>query len=369
MSFELERFEWAAGERLELSGRWFGVRGRRFLRPTLELDVAGQTQRLLATLEHKPWAPEEGDEWVAAFEWTGGPAEIESVRLVVGPDATVELSPPRGSANGRPRSGARGDGGGRRKLAEARAEVKRVRAELERERDAALAERDKLAAELGAANEELATELAAAKDEFEEARLRIEALESGLRVATRLRDDARAERNAALEARDAAVESRDAALESRHATLKPRDAVLRSSDAAVAEPGSLAAESVPAAHLVSAAPSLTAAATAAPSAPPARQAAPPPRHAAPTAGGVVSPPRRTVAPDLRETRAISTPAERAGTFPAAPTPGLADSAHARFLSYPIRPRAGAAAKVRWAARVMAVLSLLLFVAALIALIA
>jgi hypothetical protein len=26
---------------------------------------------MLAVLEHKPWAAEEGEEWVAAFAWTG----------------------------------------------------------------------------------------------------------------------------------------------------------------------------------------------------------------------------------------------------------------------------------------------------------
>ena len=33
--FELDRFEFTDGDRIALSGRWFGVRGRRFVRPTL----------------------------------------------------------------------------------------------------------------------------------------------------------------------------------------------------------------------------------------------------------------------------------------------------------------------------------------------
>ena len=41
---------------LIVEGRWSGVRGMRFLRPTLVVDG----RQVLATLEHKPWAPAEG---------------------------------------------------------------------------------------------------------------------------------------------------------------------------------------------------------------------------------------------------------------------------------------------------------------------
>src|SRR5919108_592650 len=145
MSFEVERFEWAADDRLELAGRWFDVRGRRFLRPTLDLQVDGDTRRLLATLEHKPWAAEEGDVWTAAFEWEGEVPEIDAVQLTVGPDLAVELEPPDTASGPRPRRKAVG-----RELAAARAEAKRLRRELERERAASGAEavdlRERLAA-------------------------------------------------------------------------------------------------------------------------------------------------------------------------------------------------------------------------------
>src|SRR3954469_22828099 len=42
LSFELERFRWEGEERLEVSGRWFAVRGRRFVRPTLTLRGGGR---------------------------------------------------------------------------------------------------------------------------------------------------------------------------------------------------------------------------------------------------------------------------------------------------------------------------------------
>src|SRR3954470_3025951 len=47
LTFEVERFEWAAEDRLEVSGRWFGGRGRRFMRPTLHLRVGGRRRRRL----------------------------------------------------------------------------------------------------------------------------------------------------------------------------------------------------------------------------------------------------------------------------------------------------------------------------------
>ena len=45
---EIERFEWAAPDRIELVGVWSGLRGRRFIRPTLVLEGEGEPKRLLA---------------------------------------------------------------------------------------------------------------------------------------------------------------------------------------------------------------------------------------------------------------------------------------------------------------------------------
>ena len=93
--FEVERFEWAADDRLEIEGRWFGLRGRRFVRPTLELQVDGEPRRLLALMEHKPWQALDGEEWVAAFAWDGEAGEI-AAELAVGADLTFELPTPNG---------------------------------------------------------------------------------------------------------------------------------------------------------------------------------------------------------------------------------------------------------------------------------
>src|SRR3954451_16529608 len=93
--FEVERFEWTAPDRLELHGRWSGVRGLRFVRPTLTLRGSGKVRRALALLEHKPWAPEDGAEWVAAFPWRGEAADFASAELAVATGIEIALPPPR----------------------------------------------------------------------------------------------------------------------------------------------------------------------------------------------------------------------------------------------------------------------------------
>jgi hypothetical protein len=272
-SFEVERFEWTAGDRLELAGRWFHVRGRRFLRPTLDVEVDGRIRRLLATLEHKPWASEEGEEWQAAFTWEGELVDIDGAQLTVGPDLAVELGPPATTDGLRSR---------RRKavgpeLGAARAEVKQLRAELEREREERRGEADDLHAHLAAAEEtvrslratlheaqeqvsvaqaaaerhgeelererdarlaeraEIACELEEARRERDAARGRLSSVQGELDAVARARDEAREERNSWLSrARDAAAE-RDAAMASRDAAVAERDAAVAERDAAYAD--------------------------------------------------------------------------------------------------------------------------------------
>src|SRR3954462_10445118 len=93
VTFEVERFEWVDSNRLEVAGRWYGLRGHRFVRPVLVGQAAGDGQRrLLAVLDHKPWAAEDGDEWIAAFPWEGEPLELTSAELPVG--ASPGVDPP-----------------------------------------------------------------------------------------------------------------------------------------------------------------------------------------------------------------------------------------------------------------------------------
>jgi len=93
--FELDRFQWSGDDRLEVEGRWFGVRGRRFVRPVLTVRVGGGRRRLLALLEHKPWNADEGATWIAAFPWDGPHDDVGEGELEVGA-LTVDLPPPGG---------------------------------------------------------------------------------------------------------------------------------------------------------------------------------------------------------------------------------------------------------------------------------
>lgn len=90
--FELERFERSDG-RLVLSGRWFGVRGRRFVRPTLTLAIDGERVRALADLDGKPWAAEDGQPWNASFP-AARSGRIAEPELSVAPDITLQLPAP-----------------------------------------------------------------------------------------------------------------------------------------------------------------------------------------------------------------------------------------------------------------------------------
>ncbi len=155
--FELERLSVGEPGRLELTGRWFGIRGRRFVRPTLLLTLPGDDaeRRSLADLEHKPWAAEEGEAWTAAFPVDAGlrPEAAASIELSVAPDITVRLAP-----GGRPR---RRRAGGPEPIAEPRrrersqrvagdavGERERIRRqELMADRDRVIEERDQAMAE------------------------------------------------------------------------------------------------------------------------------------------------------------------------------------------------------------------------------
>jgi hypothetical protein len=100
VAFDVERVGWPSPDRLEVVGRWFGVRGRRFIRPTLYVEADGEPRRLLAVLDHKPWAVEDGEEWIAAFAWEGEPVDVTGSELTVGPGIAVELGPAGGTQSG-----------------------------------------------------------------------------------------------------------------------------------------------------------------------------------------------------------------------------------------------------------------------------
>ena len=97
VDFELERFERTRADRIEIAGRWYGLRGRRFVRPVLNLHMGGGSRRrAMALLEHKPWAADDGETWLAAFAWPPGAGEVEGAELEVGPGLIVDLPAPGG---------------------------------------------------------------------------------------------------------------------------------------------------------------------------------------------------------------------------------------------------------------------------------
>lgn len=94
ITFEVDKLTLGSAGQIEIAGRWYGVRGRRFVRPTLTLTLKGDSgeQRVLADLEHKPWAAQDGDRWLAAFPFDGRLEAAERIELTVAPDITVELA-------------------------------------------------------------------------------------------------------------------------------------------------------------------------------------------------------------------------------------------------------------------------------------
>jgi hypothetical protein len=244
VAFEVERFEWTSRDRLELVGRWSGLRGHRFLRPTLDVQVEGERRRMLADLEHKPWAPEDGQPWVAAFTWRGEPGNFDDAELTVSPDLAVQLPAPGGSVEhdeAQPATPAADRLPARRprsavleaELAAALAEVERAREELERTRtmhsEAAKELRERLRGEH--------TKIRSLETELEQARAAIALSEAAAAEdADRLRD----ERDAAAAERDAAMVTRDAAVAEAEEARSARDEVLQKLSAVEGERDSLA---------------------------------------------------------------------------------------------------------------------------------
>ena len=171
-SFEVERFELSENACLELRGRWFGVRGRRFMRPALTSMADGQEQRILAVLDHKPWNAEDGETWLAVFPYLNDPAALTRSELTVAPDVTVPLPPPS-----TPKS--RRSPGKRAARPSERDAALRARDEALSELDAAKREHERLRGELRDALQQREAEIAARHDAVEAAvALRVESLQA-----------------------------------------------------------------------------------------------------------------------------------------------------------------------------------------------
>ncbi len=264
--FELDRLELTGGDRWELEGRWFGVRGRRFMRPALSVVVDGRPTRLLADLAEKPWAAEDGEPWKATFPFPVK-GELLEAELTVAPDITVTLALPAARAVARkpklspgavrPRAGvgrakqvARGDqlGSPARELAEAEGEQRRLQRRLERaeeEQAQAQARTQQTTARLDELLGQL-SEVARERDQVQSAR---DQLAAELQASRRERKRLEAERDSAGQARDEAMRTAEGATEALERALAERGAAVAAQkraeserDAAVAERDQTATE-------------------------------------------------------------------------------------------------------------------------------
>jgi hypothetical protein len=203
--FDVERFGWTAPDRLEVAGRWSGVRGLRFVRPTIDVPGDGSRRRLLALLEHKPWAPVDGEQWVAAFPWEGEPVALEGAVLAVAPSVVVALPAPSGAPRTKPRRFERAPAHDPELIERARDAAVIEHASVARERDDALRERDEALAALRERGRGL-VEPGRHERQLQELRTRVEEAEAE-------RADALEEARRAEELVERAETERDAALE------------------------------------------------------------------------------------------------------------------------------------------------------------
>jgi hypothetical protein len=227
VTFEVERLE-RDGDELIVSGHWSGLRGVRFVRPTL---VVGD-RHVLATLEHKPWTPRADRAWTAAFPWTGRAPDASKLKLAVAPSVTVPLGPPpddaeptltlvaeRGAGDDlAPAPAAKADAAkATKRRPSAATDRKRLRL-VEEELETVAQERDALRLKLEEAQVLLAA-ADAARVEVEES-LRRErraagAAADGRNEVTRARTAAERDRDLAQAQRDEAVQDREAAVRTR----------------------------------------------------------------------------------------------------------------------------------------------------------
>jgi hypothetical protein len=247
VTFELDSLEVVPEGRLEVTGRWYGIRGLRFVRPSLRVRRDGTEHRLLAVLDHKPWVADEDRTWVAAFPWEGGPVDASDVELAVAPSIAVELDgsapappaskpPPDLDAVHRGLRAGRDDAGAERRsliadLDAARREVDGLLADRDTVRD----ERDGLRDELDAVR----TQLVALRDELHAGTAREEPAEAAAAVEEVVaerdevaaeRDRLAAERDRLAAERDRLAAQRDAAMAAEAAARAQRDDVVTELD-------------------------------------------------------------------------------------------------------------------------------------------
>lgn len=214
-----------------VEGRWSGIRGMRFLRPTLILDH----RQVLAALEHKPWAPTEDGPWIATFPWDGDPAELARASLEVAPSVIVPLGP--GAAAPRPRARAETSSGSVRALAPPTGRSVQLVQSLVADADlraapvAGPADRQPAAAPVARSAPEpepepgrdVRSELRREQSARAEAEQAARAVVAGRDRARAMHEEAVRDREAAVRTRDRMVEQRDEAITAAGAAARHRD--------------------------------------------------------------------------------------------------------------------------------------------------
>jgi chromosome segregation ATPase len=212
------------------------------------MRIDGTKHRLLADLEHKPWAAEDGEEWVASFSAVPETADANEIELTVAPDIAIPLTRSESRTQGtkakssqtsarpasrrKPRTD-RGEGA----LDQERAKARDLRRELEHaatdrgrlagERDALIAERDSMRREQARARAqvgELQHQLSEASAPAGLAEAERDRLARELLDALGERDRLAAERDVVMAERDSARREHVLA---RDALLAERDAIRR----------------------------------------------------------------------------------------------------------------------------------------------
>jgi hypothetical protein len=237
-TFELERFVWAAPDRLEVAGRFSGLDDVPAGPPELVVHGPERAHRLHAP-DSAPPPLEDGTAWAAEFVWQEPPVAFEVATLELGADVAVDLPQP-----GTKRRWIRSQTLAVRTAADPADEVvweapsADHAAEPEEEEEEATtvgaADRVGLEAELLAAREEIRDlraaaertqeELARARDDLERDRERhtgdAERFRAGLEQVRRSAADAVAAEHAALEDAESALGETRAAIEAKDAELE-----------------------------------------------------------------------------------------------------------------------------------------------------
>jgi hypothetical protein len=101
-TFELERFEWQAPDRLEIAGKFHGLEQSPDATPVLVVTGNGEAHQLDSVDESVSGPPEDGKSWQAEFAWDEAPVGIEAAVLEFGRGMMIELPAP-GAKHRRPR--------------------------------------------------------------------------------------------------------------------------------------------------------------------------------------------------------------------------------------------------------------------------